>query len=317
MTAKRGNLWIVLGIVAMVIAGLLLFLPRMESFLNETSPETIKVRKSYQDSLISNYNVLVGQVNDCRNNLYNADSINTDMEDSIAALNHKNDSITALLQKCQGIKKPAVKKTAVQKKTTSKPAVRSTASADLVSRNAFKPSTEGFKATSTYKTSLDGIKVIGLKDGDFYITISPDNYLQYCFAKKLYDEAGGTSAPELNGKNSGKKFELEGDMYVYTDKSAPVTTATLARTLNWTVYIGSKDGYEAYIPHELIKPQISQARGDLAGTISPEDVDKIGALVPEVKAGRIMPNKITATGDYDGLKYEGWHFRTPILYKQQ
>lgn len=106
-------------------------------------------------------------------------------------------------------------------------------------------------------------------------------------------------------------------MYVYVDKAAPVTIATLSRIINWGVSIGPKDGYDAYIPHELIKLQISQARGDLAGTISKEDVDKIGALVPEVKAGRILPNKITAIGDYDGLKYEGWHFRTSILYKQQ
>ncbi len=274
------------------------------------APKTIKVPVSYLDSLKR-------ASADWKQKLIDCNTAESGNLDSIARLNREKDSIKNLLDKCKGIKKkPAAKKIVPMKKAVTA-VMKPNVSADLVSPNAFKPATGGFKASSTYKTSLDGIRVIGLKDGDFYITISPDNYLQYCFAKKLYDEAGGTSTPELNGKNSGKKFTLDGDMYVYVDKSAPVTTATLSRTINWTIYIGPKDGYDAYIPHEIIKPQISQARKELAGTISQEDVDKIGALVPEVKAGRILPNKITAIGDYDGLKYEGWHFRTQILYKQQ
>ncbi len=227
------------------------------------------------------------------------------------------------LDKCLGVKKTVVKNTTSTAKKLlpppppppPKPKAAAVSSTDLVAKETFKPPAEKPKMESTYKTSLDGTKFIGLKDGDFYITISDGGYLQYVFAKRLYDEAGGKGMPELNSKGSGKLFELDGDFYIYIDKTAPATGVALTHTYLWTVYIGDRDGYSAYLPHELIKPDIIRARGELAGTISPEDVIKIGESVSEIQNGRIKPNKITAIGDYDGLKYEGWHFCTPVMYK--
>lgn len=228
------------------------------------------------------------------------------------------------LEKCLGVKKVVKNTTSTAKKflpsppppppPPSKPRAAAV-SPDLVPKEAFRPPTEKTKMESAYKTSLDGTKFIGLKDGDFYITISDGGYLQYVFAKRLYDEAGGKGMPELNSKGSGKLFELDGDFYIYIDKTAPATGVALTHTYLWAVYIGDRDGYSAYLPNELIKPDIIRARGELAGTISPEDVLKIGESVSEVQNGRIKPNKITAIGDYDGLKYEGWHFCTPVMYK--
>ncbi len=219
----------------------------------------------------------------------------------------------------------------------------SNSSNELVSKNQFKPQTnksegnekkeiivestsnssrnlisEDANSSSVYSTSLSGAKFIGLKDGDFYISVF-DGYIQYVFSAKLYKEAGGTGIPEFNSEGSGKFFELsaDGTEYVYTDVLIPANAATVSRTYAWTVFIGKKSGYSAYLPHEVIKPEIIKARGDLAGTISPEDLIKIAYLVPEVNKGMIKPNKLTAIGDYDGLTYEGWHFCTPVLYQAQ
>lgn len=218
----------------------------------------------------------------------------------------------------------------------------SNSSNELVSKNQFKPQTnkskgnekeiivestsnssrnlisEDANSSSVYSTSLNGAKFIGLKDGDFYITVF-DGYIQYVFSAQLYNEAGGTGIPEFNSEGSGKFFELsaDGTEYTYTDVLIPANAATVSRTYAWTVFIGKKSGYSAYLPHEVIKPEIIKARGDLAGTISPEDLVKIGKLVSGVSTGMIKPNKLTAIGDYDGLTYEGWHFCTPVLYQTE
>jgi len=112
-------------------------------------------------------------------------------------------------------------------------------------------------------------------------------------------------------------FELVGDAFVYVESSTPVTASALNKDWTWSVYVGDKEGYSAYIPHELIKADIMRVKGTLAGTISQEDVDKIGEFVPEVQTGRIKPNKITAIGDFDNLTYEGWLFCTKMTYKQE
>lgn len=222
---------------------------------------------------------------------------------------------------CEGkITTPEKKVVVVSKPTAKKKAVTvsSSASTELISKSSFKPTTDSqLKTAASYQTSLDGATYVGLTDGDFYITISPDNYIQYVFSKKLYDEAGGTNVPELNYKGSGKMFELNEDVFIYVERSTPVTASALNKDWSWTVYVGDKEGYSAYIPHELIKAEIMQVKGTLAGTISKEDIAKIGEFVPEVQTGRIKPNKITATGDFDNLAYEGWLFCTKMTYKQE
>lgn len=313
--------WILI-IAGLVVAIILIYLftdnliPKMRAKINRTIVQTSYLENLY-DRIETADNQAAIEHNKYTSSRYTADSLRQELktaQDSIAKLD-------SLLNKCKGIKKPGNKtnhsgQKPANKQVKEKPAKPNNTAANLVNQNSFKPG--GAKDASLYKTALDGKKYTGLQDGDFYITISAEGYIQYVFAKKLYDQAGGTGAPELNQKGSGKKFELNDskDFYIYVDKSAPATGLALKKTYTWSVYIGDRDGYEAYAPHELIKPEIIKARGELSGDISAEDVDNIGKLVPEVKAGRILPNNVSAIGSYDGLKYIGWHFKTPVLYKE-
>jgi hypothetical protein len=208
------------------------------------------------------------------------------------------------------------KQKGLTKKSAFKPAVKTkVVGADTAETAAAQ--TKQFQTTSEYETDLQsGVQYVGGTDGDFYITVSFDGFLQYVFSKKMYDDAGGTGVPELNYKGSGKKFSYDEQekVYYYTNTGIPIDEGTANGTYSWAVFIGQKEGYDAYLPHEVLKTAIITARGDLAGTISTEDVTKIGNIIPEVKAGRIQPNKITAIGDFDANKYEGWQFRTKVLY---
>ena len=246
-----------------------------------------------------------------------------------ASLQHKVDSLKKLVklreyqmakQKGKGKNIVVDKQKGLTSKSSFKPTVKTkvikgdTAEEAAVQTNQTK---KQFQTTSEYETDLQsGVQYVGGTDGDFYITVSFDGFLQYVFSKKMYDDAGGTGVPELNYKGSGKKFSYDEQekVYYYTNTGIPIDEGTANGTYSWAVFIGQKDGYDAYLPHEVLKTAITTARGDLAGTISTEDVIKIGNIIPEVKAGRIQPNKITAIGDYDANKYEGWQFRTKVLY---
>jgi hypothetical protein len=181
-----------------------------------------------------------------------------------------------------------------------------------------KNNTQTAKPTNNYNTSVQTTNFVGMSDGDFWITVSPDGYLEYGFSKKLYDDAGGTATPELFYPGSKKLFNLEGNNYIYVDKNVKVGEGMLKATKMWCIYIGNGKGYPAYLPHEAIKPEILQARGRLDGNITSEDVKSIAKIVPEVAAGRIIPNKILDVdkSQYsDGNYYEGWAFCNTILYK--
>jgi len=313
-TRSRRILKLFVTVLVIIVAAILALLNHDKVMAWIKHDKKVRVTQEYLDNLEQEYAFYQSQ---SETYFKAADSLQEELTTCQNSLQVSNDSVVLLkdqLNKCKGVKKPVAKKPTTIKKKVAVP--KKPANTDLVSKNDFKPAANT-KSASTYKTSLEGAKFIGLKDGDFYITISADNYLQYVFAKRLYDQAEGTGVPELNDKGSGKKFELVGDAYVYTDKAAPINVANLSRIYHWSVYIGEKDGYSAYLPHELIKPEIIKARGELSGTISQEDVDKIGELVPEVKADRIQPNKITGQGAYDGLTYEGWRFCTKIMYKQE
>lgn len=182
------------------------------------------------------------------------------------------------------------------------------------------PSSTPVTGGNTYTTNLPSASVIGLSDGDFWTSITPEGNLFYAFKKRLYDDAGGSGKPEMGSKGSGKFFVLDGENYVYVDP-LKVTDAMLNNRYNWSVFIGDDKGYPAYLPHEVIKPAILQSRGKLDGSIVKEDVQKIGQLLPEVAAGRIRPNKVTKTNEgyayNDGAYYEGWSFFTSILYQKK
>jgi|GEM_PF-2822140 len=230
----------------------------------------------------------------------------------------KNKAIKTVKQK-NGQKKTAAvnQKTDITKKSAFKPELKTKAIKTDTAEKAAVQTKKQFQTTLEYETDLQsGIQYVGGTDGDFYTTVSYDGYLQYVISKKLYDDAGGTAVPELNYKGSGKKFSYDPDenAYYYTDMSVPIDEASANGTYHWAVYIGEKDGFSAYLPHEVLKDAIIKVRGDLAGTISKADVDGIGKIIPEVQKERIQPNKITAAGDYDGKKYEGWRFSTKVLY---
>ncbi|MDP2944000.1 MAG: hypothetical protein Q8N57_00260 [bacterium] len=322
MDARKRNRLIFLVVIAVICLAAIIGAILLNSYLKNRG-QRVKVNSGYLANLekdLKAMKVCCEKVGSLEKELT---STQTALKMSIEQTKISNQQAMILqyeLEKCLGVKKVVKNTTSTAKKLLPppppppKPRVVAV-SPDLVQKEAFKPPTEKPKMESAYKTALDGTKFIGLKDGDFYITISDGGYLQYVFAKRLYDEAAGKGTPELNSKGSGKLFELDGDFYIYIDKTAPATGVALTHTYLWAVYIGDRDGYSAYLPNELIKPDIIRARGELAGTISPEDVLKIGESVSEVQNGRIKPNKITAIGDYDGLKYEGWHFCTPVMYK--
>ena len=330
----RTRTWIWSSVAAVIVLAILFFGFRNGGFFRKTTAKssttqtqpkvkrvgsTCLVDSLYLENLKKNEQTL-------RNCCDRANLLDKQLAEQQVILKKSNDSIIILdyeLRKCQAKKAVVIVRTQQQEKKPDPPKKNSSeitgkGSADLTAKNAFKPDNPANpQMSNSYKTALDGSEFIGLKDGDFYITISTDGFLQYAFAKKLYDQSKGKGTPEFNNKGSGKKFELDGDEYVYVDKEAPATVDALNHNYSWTVYIGDGDGYPKYMPHELIKPMIVKARGDLAGTISEEDVTKIGELVPEVKARRILPNTVTATGDYDGKKYEGWRFVTKVMFEQK
>lgn len=307
-------------ILAMVIVALLVVIYCMvKKCYPDTEVTGIFKSKTVENSVTSAVTPIVVNTDSIKLALLQAKHEESEMKshDSIVILNYE-------LKNCRNVKPTAKKITATgYKKATSKkvaPNVNANYIApeeEFVSSNSFKPRADGLKSSSTYKTAISTTKFIGLKGDDYYVTISDDNYVQFAFAKRLYDEGRGTGVPELYYEGSGKFFDLDGDVYIYVDRSIPVTATDLNKSWTWCVFIGKKDGYGAYIPHELIKPEIMKAKNTLAGTISPEDVAAIGTYVPEVAAGRIKPNKLTATGDFDGLVYEGWSFCTKMMYKQQ
>ncbi len=281
---------------------------------NDNAPK-MSIKQMYLDSLLQD-SLRQDSIRLSTLELSSDEDFGFNCDDSLMKL---HDSLIILkyeLDICRGVKtlKPVINRNNYQSNKKKEKVIinQEVIREDLVDDDSFVPNTG---LSNNYKTEIGGSQYIGLQDGDFYITISDDHFLQYVFSKRLYDEAGGTGQPELNNQGSGKKFKLIGDQYVYTDKTTLANSATLSGIYQWTIFIGNKKGYDAYLPHELIKPQIMQAKGSLAGSITPKDVTEIGKLVPEVKTGRIMPNKVTKTG-IDNFVYEGWHFRTGVLYKE-
>jgi len=138
--------------------------------------------------------------------------------------------------------------------------------------------------------------------GDFSVMTS-GGYTTYSFNKRLYNAAGGNVTPELFQKGSGKYFALVGDYYSYKTAGPP--------SQMWCVYIGDK-GFPVYLPHELLKPEIFQARGSYSGYITSSDLNKIGGIESAVGEGKIRPNRILldteAVPPDASNHWEGWAF---------
>lgn len=171
-----------------------------------------------------------------------------------------------------------------------------------------------------FDANLEGKTYVGLQGEDYYMSISPDGYLMYAFHNKLHEAAQGNGKPELHYQGSGKYFVREGNYWVYVDRSQRVTDGLISGgPYRWSVYMGDAKGYPTYIPHEIIKVQIMEARGRLEDPITSADLEKIGARVDGVRAGSIRPNGVKKTNEgypvNDEKIYEGWSFMTPIIYK--
>jgi len=153
----------------------------------------------------------------------------------------------------------------------------------------------------TAPTTTDKTVVGRFRDGDFKVSYI-DGYTTYYISKRLYDDAGGDATPEFMYKDSGQYFKLDGNNYTYRVYGAPSQI--------WCVYIGNGKGYPAYLPHELLKPSILEARGDLAGYITPSDLQRIGDIESVIRTGGIIPNHVlTGTIPADAQNHwEGWAF---------
>ena len=168
-----------------------------------------------------------------------------------------------------------------------------------------------------YDTNLGVTNVVGVMDGDFFTTISGDGYLVHAISRRLWPNGN----LRLNSE-TGLEFKQEGDFWLARTNTL-VTEAMLVKGyyLIWSIYAGDDPGYPVWLPHEVIKPDILNARGRLDGNITLEDVKKIGQTLTEVAAGRIIPNQIRKTNEGYALNdekyYEGWSFKTLILYRSK
>lgn len=229
-------------------------------------------------------------------------------------------------------KKPE-KKAAVAKKTVKPKAVVTTPKQFTPPTTAQKPAAQPAQPAAQKQTTPQqpvvaastanaSTSILPYRYGKMGKTINR-GYLEYYILKSFYNEANGSSIPELSYRGSGKLFAEDGEYWIYIDKKVVVTDSYLLQPgcEPWTAYIGDDRGYPAYLPHEAIKSSIQQARGDLSGAITSDDVKKIGQLVPEVANGTFRPNKIRKTNENyannDNLYYEGWSACSQVNYKKK
>lgn len=157
-------------------------------------------------------------------------------------------------------------------------------------------------------------------------TVAEDGvHLKYVIVRSFYDEADVSGIPELSDRGSGKRFtmSLDGQRWEYIDMKVIVTDSYLLQVgcEPWTAYVGDERGYPTFLPHQWLKTYIEQARGNLSGNITQEDVKNIAKLVPEVANGLFRPNKVRKTNENyannDGLYYEGWSVCSQLIYRKK
>lgn len=252
------------------------------------------------------------------NTLY--DSLNV-----VAAKAQRADSLQKALNKCQGVmtveeENAALKKELAdtkaklaKKPVAKKTAVRKSPKADVTPVDF--PTT--FTATATksvgpsdsYAVSSD--QFAGVSKGDYLTTIDDAGYLTYKVSKKL-----SAQAPRLNGV-SGPKFSDNGNYWTYTDNSRLISTAEInTATVIWTIYVGDKNygtgSYPVFLPHELLKPLIVQARGYDYGAITSADIQRMAQTNPLVGKS-LIPNSADGHSATDQNYWNGWAFKTKIV----
>lgn len=225
------------------------------------------------------------------------------------------DSLSRLqgaLINCLGAKEKAVIHKKIVKKPAGKPDKLTTNINQFAPPASNTPSPTP-KPSNLYNTSLPALNnIVGLQDGDFYVSITPDGYLYYAFKQSAV-----ANYPEYTfefADKGGPKFILGNDgVYRYITGTL-VTESMLKKVFRWCVYIGSPKGYPEYLPHEAIKWAIEEVKGTTAGRISATDLKEIGKRVKGVADGTIEPNGVYVKAQ-DGNEYGGWEFRNTILYK--
>lgn len=253
------------------------------------------------------------------NTLY--DSLNV-----VSAKAQRADSLQKALNQCQGIPEPmtmeeelaATKKALAEanaklaKKPVTKTTVKKTPKADVAESSfptTFTATTKSVGSSDSYAVSSD--QFTGASKGDYLTTIDDAGYLTYKVSKKL-----SAQAPRLNGV-SGSIFFDNGNYWTHTDKSRLVSAAEInTATVTWTIYIGNKNygtgSYPVFLPHELLKPLIVQARGYDYGAITSADIQRMAQSNPLV--GRsLIPNSADGHSATDQNYWNGWAFKTKIV----
>ncbi len=261
--------------------------------------------------------------------LQNANNEYNTLYDSLKVVTAKaqrSDSLQKALNQCQGIPEPmtleeenaalkkelADAKAKLVKKPVTKKTIKKTTKADIAEASfptTFTATTKSVGSSDSYAVSSD--QFTGVSKGDYLTTIDDAGYLNYKVSKKL-----SAQAPRLNGV-SGSIFSDNGNYWTYTDKSRLVSAAEInTATVTWTIYIGNKNygtgSYPVFLPHELLKPLIVQARGYDYGAITASDIQRMAQTNPLIGKS-LIPNSADGHSATDQNYWNGWAFKTKIV----
>lgn len=240
--------------------------------------------------------LLTAKLDTCKNGLVRP----LTMEEQLQAV---KDELEALK------KKPQV----VRTRTTARPDV-----AERSVTNTFVAASAS-QAKSTTMISLSGVEYEGDISGDLGTTITPDRRLVY-FLKNYASIVG---SPLLNGS---KKMTLDADGYwYYIDPRILSEEEIINGFFTWNARINDVNWgagkYDAWLPHETLKPLINDIRGFEYGMITNDDLNKMSqrdsrVWSPNNPSGIFQPLPGISKARNDNNFWHGWNYRTKINYKR-
>lgn len=171
----------------------------------------------------------------------------------------------------------------------------------------------------TASVSLSGVEFEGDTSGDLGTTITPERRLVYFL--KHYSSIIGT--PLVNGIH---KMTLDADGYwYYIDPRILSEEEIINGFFTWNVRINDVNWgagkYDAWLPHETLKPLINDIRGFEYGMITNDDLNKMSqrdsrVWSPNNPNGIFQPLPGISKARNDNTFWHGWNFRTKINYKR-
>ncbi len=262
------------------------------------------------------------------------DSLAVVQKESFAKLQYERSQVaylTAKLDTCEnGLVRPLTVEEQLQavkdelEALKKKPQVlrtRTTARPDVAERsvtNTFVAASAS-QAKSTTMISLSGVEYEGDISGDLGTTITPDRRLVY-FLKNYASIVG---SPLLNGS---KKMTLDADGYwYYIDPRILSEEEIVNGFFTWNARINDVNWgagkYDAWLPHETLKPLINDIRGFEYGMITNDDLNKMSqrdsrVWSPNNPSGIFQPLPGISKARNDNNFWHGWNYRTKINYKR-